>query len=261
MKLLCLDFDGVICDSAGETGATGWRAAHQLWPGEFTTDPPANYLADFRRLRPYLETGYESILMARLWQAGVRQAGTAASYHELVRQEAEKSGQTRAALVAAFGGVRDQWLSERFGDWLALHTFYPGTLAALARWRAAGVSCQILTTKEQRFALALLRHGGLDWPPDQLFGLEDGPKPPRLQRLLAAYPAANAHFVEDRLATLQAVAARPDLSPYHLHLADWGYLTPADLTAVTGEPRIQRLSLAAFVGWETKPVGDDKQKK
>ena len=29
--LLALDFDGVLCDSARETGMTAWRAGQAIW--------------------------------------------------------------------------------------------------------------------------------------------------------------------------------------------------------------------------------------
>jgi len=34
-----LDFDGVICDSAVETGITGWKSACTLWQGMPETIP------------------------------------------------------------------------------------------------------------------------------------------------------------------------------------------------------------------------------
>ena len=55
-KLYAFDFDGVICDSAIETGITGWRVASKMWP-DMPSDIPSNMLDDFRQVRPLIETG------------------------------------------------------------------------------------------------------------------------------------------------------------------------------------------------------------
>ncbi|HFD13311.1 MAG TPA: HAD family hydrolase, partial [Crenotrichaceae bacterium] len=50
--IYALDFDGVICDSAVETGITGWKAATHVW-NEMTGVLPDQVLLDaFRRVRP-----------------------------------------------------------------------------------------------------------------------------------------------------------------------------------------------------------------
>lgn len=227
MELLLLDFDGVICDSAGETGSTGWLAAHALWPHDFAPTPSAEYLAAFRRLRPALETGYESILIARLWRDGLPTAELLADFAAQAKACADKYGVGRQELVARFSDVRDRLLRDRFADWLALHRFYPGVVEALDAARARGAVVAIITTKQHRFARALLDGAGSALPDDLLFGLESGPKPQVIRDLLARFPQASAvWFVEDRLKTLDKVAAEPDLRCLRLALADWGYCLP-----------------------------------
>ena len=53
-----LDFDGVICDSAVETGVTAWKAASQIWHDLDTLLPSQELLEKFRLVRPVLETVY-----------------------------------------------------------------------------------------------------------------------------------------------------------------------------------------------------------
>ena len=60
-----LDFDGVLCDSAYETGMTGWRAARTLISG-LPDLPPSDFAKRFSAVRPMLMTGYEAIIMAQL---------------------------------------------------------------------------------------------------------------------------------------------------------------------------------------------------
>eukprot|EP00536_Pseudo-nitzschia_multiseries_P010061 jgi/Psemu1/288873/fgenesh1_pg.295_\ len=98
--LYCLDFDGVLCDSASETFQSGWKACKLLWKRNGPSSPQhlsplrandananANatsqqwiddlekdprrleeLLDDFRYVRPILYVGWESILLIR-WLA------------------------------------------------------------------------------------------------------------------------------------------------------------------------------------------------
>ena len=68
--IYALDFDGVICDSAVETGITGWKAAKQLWDDLATPLPSPQLIEKFRKVRPILETGYEATLLIRLLHDG-----------------------------------------------------------------------------------------------------------------------------------------------------------------------------------------------
>ena len=67
--LFALDFDGVVCDSVGESAVSAWRAAAAEWPGEFSSASGADrerVLQGLRAVRPVVETGYENLLLARL---------------------------------------------------------------------------------------------------------------------------------------------------------------------------------------------------
>lgn len=245
-RVLALDFDGVLCDSAGETGDTGWRAAAELWPEAMPAAPPPGYLERFRRLRPVVETGYESMLVARLLVEGAAEARILGEFRELAAALAARHGLDRAALVRRFGGLRDRRLREDFAGWLGLHGFYPGVVAAVNAWVAAGHVVAVITTKETRFARALCEYGGLRVDPALVYGLEAGKKAGVLRELLARHPGAAAHFVEDRLDTLLAIAAEPDFAALCLHFAEWGYVTAAMRAAAARDPRLRYLRLADF---------------
>ena len=68
--IYALDFDGVICDSAIETGITGWKAAIQIWPDMKAPLPSTELINQFRLARPVIETGFEAILIMRLLYLG-----------------------------------------------------------------------------------------------------------------------------------------------------------------------------------------------
>ena len=55
------DFDGVVCDSVGESSLSAWRAAEGKWPDIFGTvearSQQARVVEEMRVVRPVIETG------------------------------------------------------------------------------------------------------------------------------------------------------------------------------------------------------------
>lgn len=67
-QLWALDFDGVVCDSCGESALSAWRAAEGLWPDMFAQDAVKTQKDDImekmRAVRPVVETGAHSSAVA-----------------------------------------------------------------------------------------------------------------------------------------------------------------------------------------------------
>ena len=249
MDVLALDFDGVICDSARETGVSAWRAMASLWPGRGGDEPPPDALAGFVRVRPVLETGYQAPVLMRLVARGVPVAQILSDFPRLCRDEMAESGSSREELVGAFGTTRDRWIARDSDDWLARHRFYPGTIERLLRVLET-TPVFILTTKQERFARALLRSAGIDFPADRLFGLESGRNKEHILTELVEGPAYRDHrfhFVEDRLRTLDRVVDCPALDHMRLYLATWGYCTEAEKQRAAAHPRITLWDLPDFL--------------
>lgn len=247
-QLICCDFDGVVCDSAGETATTGWRGVATLWPDRVTGAPDAAFVDHFRRLRPVIETGYESIFLARLILDGVADATILAEFPARCRATMATAGVDRAAAIALFSRLRDEWLRDDAEGWLATHAFYPGVPEALGALLAAGHAVQIVTTKQHAYTVALCARAGLRLPDDAIHGLEAGPKPAVLARLQGApeFAGRPLHFLEDRLPTLEQVAATPALAAARLYLCTWGYTTVTEVARAAALPRIATLDLDAF---------------
>lgn len=249
MGVLALDFDGVLCDSVRETAVTAWRAGAQLWPEWRELEPPATIVDQFVEVRPLLETGYQAILLMRVLADGASQAVIEREFPDLIAAAARAAGRDREELVTLFGQVRDNWIEEDSADWLRRHRFYPGVAAALNR-ALHRHSIFILTTKQSRFADALLTANGVSFPRERIFGLETGTsKAAQLQSLRARpeYACARFHFVEDRLATLERVAACRELDAVQLCLAAWGYVKGADLARAACDARLRVCQLADFL--------------
>jgi phosphoglycolate phosphatase-like HAD superfamily hydrolase len=247
---LALDFDGVLCDSAAEMAVSAWRAGAELWPDwRGSAQPPAPLAEAFRRVRPLVDTGWQSLVLLRLLADGAPPAALLAAGPERLPAEAQARGLDPATGIRLFAAARDRWIAEDAAGWLGAHRFYPGVAEQLAVWQAAGLPLFILTTKQERFTLRLLAAAGVPLAATAVFGLERGRRKEEILAELLARPAAAGwpwHFVEDRLAALEAAAAVPALASVRLHFATWGYGTAADAARARALRRIASLTLDAF---------------
>ncbi|KAL8062721.1 hypothetical protein ABFX02_02G166300 [Erythranthe guttata] len=260
--LYALDFDGVVCDSCGESSLSAVKAAKVRWPSLF--DDVDSSLEDWivdqmHIVRPVVETGYEILLLVRLLletkipsirKSSVAEGLTVEEVLEnwltikpVIMSEWDEN---RDALIDLFGKVRDEWLDNDLATWIGANRFYPGVADAL---KFASSKLYIVTTKQGRFVEALLRElGGIDFPPERIYGLGTGPKVKVLKQLqdMPEHQGLTLHFVEDRLATLKNVIKEPELSKWNLYLGDWGYNTPKEREEAATISRIRLLQLSDF---------------
>lgn len=246
-RFLALDFDGVICDSAGETACSGWLAARRKWPDKFHGDQaPPEIIDAFRRVRPYLETGYQSILMLRMLVDGCDESLFSKGLSERLLVMMSDLGVGKSELISLFGDVRDNWIRDDLPSWLSCQGAYPGAVEALGK-ACSKHNVVILTTKQERFVSAWLESVGISLPSSQIYGLDrKEPKEETLSKFVAEN-RRNIHFVEDRLPTLLRVLGYPGLKRVRLHYADWGYGTPEELKCATSHAGINVLTLPDFL--------------
>lgn len=240
-----LDFDGVICDSALETGISGWKAACRLW-SDMPKEAPADMIESFRQIRPIIETGYEAILAMRMLHLGASveslYGNYAAEFQRLMREAQVDSGE----LKALFGATRDQWIAADQAEWIWENPLYPGMAEKLAKLGRAS-TWYIVTTKQERFVKMILSGNQVDLPDERVFGLDRNMgKVDVLKLLLELHPGQPIHFVEDRLLTLLKVSQEPALAAVELFFGMWGYNTEEDKRlAQTHE--FKRLQLDEFL--------------
>lgn len=147
-------------------------------------------------------------------------------------------------------------MARDLGDWLGANTFYPGAPEALKALSERGEAF-IVTTKQARFTAALLAdQAGVPFPDDRIFSqtVSGEPKSTVLLKLEAEYPdAAGFYFVEDKLATLEKVAAEEKCSKWELFLVDWGYNTKEERAraAGRGDGRIRVIGMEEMAGLGT----------
>lgn len=255
--VLALDFDGVVCDGLIEYFQTAWRAYCQLWsPADLT--PPDGLADRFYRLRPVVETGWEMPVLIDALLKGGAEEEILTSWSLIAPQHADESGLTTSTIAATIDRIRDEWIHSNLDDWLAQHRFYPGVVDRMQQILQSSVYLVIITTKEGRFVQKLLQQQQVNLPETQIFGKEV--KQPKSQTLrdLRDQLDRNADqptriwFIEDRLKTLQAIQAQPDLNSIELFLADWGYNTSSDRKLAEQDDRIHLLPLSHFTQDFTK---------
>lgn len=241
--VFAFDFDGVVCDSVGENALTTWKALCTHWPHRASGEPDPDFLAKFVRCRPAIETGYQNIPLMLNLLDGATPEEILSSFDELTAKAMDEHNLTNSRLEAMFGEARDVWLKADEESWLAAQGFYDGVPSAINHVADRAI---IITTKQYRFAVELVKRAGINIGPDRVYGLEKlGTRGKRsvLEDLLSANPGAHAHFFEDRLATLNKML---DMEAVSRYLVDWGYNTQSEREEGAANPAIQLLTVSDF---------------
>ena len=257
LKVLALDFDGVLCDGRPEYFEAARRAYRETWPAARAV-PDATATA-FAAYRPLVESGWEMPVLLHAVVAGEPPTALIdrAAWLATARRLLDGAGLAADTLGRALNRVRDEWFARDPDDWVRHNVFYPGVVARLVQTLVEGTPIAVVTTKAERFARALLAAQDARLRDLPIVGREPGrtiPKPESLARLAAAHglqPGAEGlWFVEDLLETLDAVHATLALAAARLFLADWGYNTLEQRASVGWRRHVRLLSLGAW----TTPV-------
>ncbi len=241
--IYALDFDGVICDSAVETGITGWKAARKLY-SDMPEEMPAQDLIDqFRLARPIIETGYESILVMRLLFEGENIDTILADFTHKKQALLNRHNIDNNHLIKLFGDTRDQWIENSLDEWVNMNPLFGEVqqkLQNLNHW-------YIITTKQERFVRKILKANQINMADENIFGLDRQlSKEQVLAVLLNKHPDKAIYFVEDRLPTLKNVIKNKQLSSIKLFFALWGYNTDEDKAQAAQMP-VESIQLDNFL--------------
>jgi len=243
-KLYALDFDGVICDSAIETGVTGWKVAGQIWQ-DMPEQTPEDIIALFRQVRPVMETGYEAILIMRLLFEGIPAQTLLNDFTASIETIISQDNLTTTQLKKQFGETRDHWIVNNLDEWIEMNPLFDGIANKLNSINAE--QCTIITTKQERFVSQIFDANNINFPVERIFGLDRQlSKQEVLNDLLAQHPNHEVLFVEDRLPTLHNVINDVRLESINLYFADWGYNTVQDKRQASEIPKISSINLSDF---------------
>ena len=187
--------------------------------------PPA-----FRELRPWVQNGWEMVLLvAELTRSNSqlihKRSRMCSDYYEQECNAAlEYWKLSPLELQNALDSVRKESINVNSKNWLETYRAFPGVINRLNKFKSEDIDTAVLTTKSFEFTAQLLNH--LNIKPKLLYGHESGPKTKVLTELLNKYIIKG--FVEDRLETLETVKNHSELSSIPCYLASWGYLKPND---------------------------------
>ncbi len=244
-KLYALDFDGVICDSAIETGVTGWKVAHQIWH-EIPSLPTEEMIDQFRQVRPVMETGYEAILIMRLLHEGISPTRLLTDFANQINLIIKRDQLSTATLKQQFGDTRDRWIANNLAEWIEMNPLFEGVADKLRQIKPE--QCYIITTKQERFVTQILEANNITFPAERIFGLDRKmSKPQILTDLLIKHQEQTILFVEDRLPTLINVIDDQQLNDVRLFFANWGYNTKQDKLDAADQVSITTIDLADFI--------------
>jgi phosphoglycolate phosphatase-like HAD superfamily hydrolase len=222
VKVLALDFDGVICDSAGEAFIVAARTFAETFPEQPlgpAAEGSAELLARFVEIMPLGNRAedYAVILAAIAREQSIPDQAAYDAFHASVAPERLRSFHKR------FYRVRAAWAEADPAGWLARLGLYPG-IRELLRRRAADVRLAIATAKDRHSVRAILAaHGVADlFPEGFVLDKEAGEKKRMHVTQLAVQVGcapAEVTFVDDKLNHLEDVAALGA----RCVLAAWGY--------------------------------------
>jgi phosphoglycolate phosphatase-like HAD superfamily hydrolase len=227
VKVLALDFDGVICDSAREA----YRVAVETYAAERFEPPlPAGAAEDAALYARFLEAmplgnraeDYAVVLAALAHGVPLPDQAAYDAFRARIPPERLR------AFHRAFYRVRAAWAERDSEGWLALMRPYPG-LGALLRRRAGEARLAIATAKDRASVRRLLASYGIaDLFADELvLDKEAGEKKRDHVAVLAARAGcstAEVTFVDDKVNHLEDVA----LLGARCVLATWGYNGPRE---------------------------------
>eukprot|EP00049_Salpingoeca_infusionum_P004745 m.83112 g.83112 ORF g.83112 m.83112 type:complete len:263 (-) comp12712_c0_seq3:37-825(-) len=223
------DFDGVLCDSARETGLSGLKAARVIAPhiatDGLTDERIEQVIAEFCKARPCLETGWEAVLMIIALLSGETSQTLLDFFQSTFKVQLLGSlGTSEDAVKTAFHNARTTWIDANLESWLGAHGFYQDAVDVLKELIEQYTQSQVyvITTKHKVFATQLLEKAGINLPQSHVYGLGSGPKAEVLKAITSG--GEGVVFVEDRLATLKSVQQHYPTA--QLLLVDWGYNTP-----------------------------------
>jgi phosphoglycolate phosphatase-like HAD superfamily hydrolase len=237
-SVVVLDFDGVICDSVDECFASSSLAYDSLRQKTMPASSASDRRADFARLRPFIRTGEDFLLIHELIDKGIA-VRDQARFDEMARRAGPEK---MARFRELFYRGRMELLQKDRGAWMSMNRIYPQARAVLES--AAGKPLFILSTKRPEFIQEILSHAGISVPGDRILHSGDDRKLPIVERVRFEGDFERAVFVDDQVDHLLNNFF-PRVSVY---LASWGYVASEKVARDAGIPILAGEDLTSLVG-------------
>jgi len=243
MRVLALDFDGVLCDSIRETFATALRTYADLVPDSRLIARVDARLGSWPWTKTQIDTEPDFLRFAQLVPLGNRAEDFGVA---LLSMDLELQLGDQESYDSFYRSLEPDWLARFHGRfyesrstlrtaareaWLALHTDYP-LFTALLHEIDGEITLAVATAKDDESLGLLLGRFGLSalFPPELRLDKETGiQKTEHLSRLSERLriPFTDITFVDDKvnhLAKVAGLGVRPVL-------AGWGHNTAREHAA------------------------------
>jgi phosphoglycolate phosphatase-like HAD superfamily hydrolase len=229
MRVLALDFDGVISDSAQEAFAVALRTYSRLRP-DSTLEQTEDLYAGFVELMPLGNRAEDYAVILAALEEGAR-IGDQSAYDSFYRRQ---DPEQLRIFHEQFYRARTSWAERDPEGWRRMLRPYPQVLEILRR-RASQVILAIATAKDGGSVRMLLRDYGIEplFREDLVLDKETGvSKRSHLERLRQSLevPFTAITFVDDKVNHLDQVARLG----VRCGLAAWGYNGSREWEAARG---------------------------
>ena len=229
--IYALDFDGVLCDSVIETAISGYKITKMLWADMPKVAISTEMIEQFREVRPFLKTGYESVLILRLLHLGFSVEKLCDGYLGHIQKLIDDENLDIDEIQKLFGESRDRWIEESLEQWIKMSPLFNGVVEFLDSFDKK--CCYIVTTKQERFVKYILEANGIKIDDEHIYGLDRKMSKVEILHLIQKkHSTQNIVFVEDRLKALINVVEDGGLENISLKLVCWGYNTVKDRESV-----------------------------
>ncbi|MFH1851254.1 MAG: HAD family hydrolase [Candidatus Neomarinimicrobiota bacterium] len=231
IRLLALDFDGVIVDSVLECAVAAYNG-YQAFIGNNSRikapqEIPTDLLSRFRATRPYIRSGEDYLYLFQALAEGIAITDQADfdSFHDTHPDRREPYYQL-------FYAEREALMTSDHANWIRLNPPYEGMIDFLQSLKPELI-LRIVSTKAVRYIAEILDHHGVRLEPDQIHQAGRGlSKPDIISRLMQKHDLSpcEAIFVDDHLDTVEKVSK----TGVACLLASWGYNTVEQRCSIAG---------------------------
>ena len=225
LPLLCLDFDGVICDSAVESFTSSWMAYFYEYRKEKLNKVSIKSKDSFLALRPFIRYGEDFLLIQEI---------ISNNFHVKVQKDFDKISDVAGSFkLNQFSLLlkkqREKMISENMELWLSLNTIYSHMLEYLLMVMDNNF-IHIVSTKDPLLIKKILKYNNINIPNNRIHNTGKNKKLDFIQDLLKLNNIKNAIFIDDQINHL----GTNNIEEILVYLPAWGYIKPADINNKTG---------------------------
>lgn len=255
--ILALDFDGVICDSAGEclfTSYSYYAPIAGLAPAPHLDEISESLRKKFYRIRPFIRDGKDYMLILYFITKGIpieiQEDFDQGSLEHLNRVCQEVGAADAKELEEFFQRQRRDIRARDETAWLGLNPLYRKLEEGLLACQDLFDQIYVTTSKPTDAVVKILAHHRIPLPENHIYGYDkvqkDRGKNGHLNKVreLTKAPFEKIHLVDDQISHLKA-ARQLGANCYH---AGWGYTTEQQQEEANAAG-ITSLNQETMAGW------------